>query len=54
MPLSDKYEVYDMFGRKTEVQYSIGANSLILNIGGLSSGVYYLITSGNPILFVKN
>ena len=54
IPSSDKYEVYDTFGRKVDINYSLGGNSLRLNIGGLSSGVYYLRTSGNSILFIKN
>jgi hypothetical protein len=53
IPSSDKYEVYDTFGRKVDVNYSLGGNSLRLNIGGLSSGVYYLRTSGDSILFIK-
>jgi hypothetical protein len=54
IPISDKYEVYDTFGRRVDVRYSLGGNSLRLNIGGLSSGVYYLRTSGGSILFIKN
>jgi len=48
------FDVYDVYGRKIEnFDYSLKQNGITMNISNLSSGVYYLRTKQDYLLFIK-
>lgn len=54
-PINGDFKIYDAYGRAIEdVPYFIKSNGITLKIDSLTSGIYYLRTEDNYILFMKN
>lgn len=54
-PISGNFSIFDMYGRQIDnVPYHIKSNGITLKIHHLNSGVYYLRTENDYLLFLKN
>lgn len=53
-PINGNFKIYDVYGRAIDnVQYNLKQNGITLQIQNLTSGVYYLRTDNDYILFLK-
>ncbi len=54
-PINGNFNIYDVYGRKIDnVPYNLKQNGITLKIQNLTSGVYYLRTENDYLLFLKN
>lgn len=54
-PIKGNFKIYDVYGRSIDgVPYFIKSNGITLKIQNLTSGIYYLRTEDDYILFMKN
>lgn len=52
--INGDFGIYDVYGRKvTDFTYTLKQNGITLNISKLSSGLYYLRTKDNYLMFIK-
>lgn len=53
--INGSFAIYDIYGHKIDnVQFNLKNNGITLMIQNLTSGVYYLRTENDYLLFVKN
>jgi len=53
--INGNFNIYDVYGRKIDnVPYNLKQNGITLKIQNLTSGVYYLRTENDYLLFLKN
>ena len=54
-PINGNFKIFDVYGRQVDnVPYHIKSNGITLKIHHLNSGVYYLRTENDYLLFLKN